>query len=148
MATITQVRTKPLVPQDLPPIKVEEEDDIAAARQANLPLPPPSKRPTEVLSVDKGTPDHHVPRDPRLLRLTGVHPFNVEPPLTALYKEGSLSVCLIILSSLCFFFFFWLHSDSSKGFLTTPELFYVRNHGAVPQVQDDEILNWEISIEG
>lgn len=95
MATITKVRTKSLVAADLPRkpplIKVEEEEDIAAAKQANLPLPPPSKRPTEVLSVDKGTPDHHVPRDPRLIRLTGVHPFNVEPPLTALYKEGKSS---------------------------------------------------------
>ncbi|GES59192.1 nitrate reductase [Aspergillus terreus] len=125
MATITKVRTKSLVAADLPRrpplIKVEEEEDIAAARQAKLPLPPPSKRPTEVLGVDKGTPDHHVPRDPRLIRLTGVHPFNVEPPLTALYKEG---------------------------FLTTQELFYVRNHGPVPQVADEEVLSWEISIEG
>lgn len=54
----------------------------------DIPLPPPSKVPTEVLSIDKNTPDHHVPRDPRLIRLTGVHPFNVEPPLTTLFNEG------------------------------------------------------------
>ncbi|KAJ5135396.1 Eukaryotic molybdopterin oxidoreductase [Penicillium bovifimosum] len=77
--------------------------------------------PVEILDVDKGTPDEHVPRDPRLIRLTGVHPFNVEPPLTALYNEG---------------------------FLTSPELFYVRNHGPVPQVRDEDIPDWEISIEG
>ncbi|OKL64066.1 Nitrate reductase [Talaromyces atroroseus] len=86
-----------------------------------IPLPPPSKAPTEVLSVDKDTPDNHVPRDPRLIRLTGVHPFNVEPPLTMLFNEG---------------------------FLTSPELFYVRNHGPVPQVSDEDIPTWEISIEG
>jgi nitrate reductase (NAD(P)H) len=34
------------------------------------------------------------------------------------------------------------------GFLTSPELFYVRNHGPVPQVLDEDIPNWEISIEG
>lgn len=34
------------------------------------------------------------------------------------------------------------------GFLTSPELFYVRNHGPVPQVLDEEIPDWEISIEG
>jgi len=56
----------------------------------DIPLPPPSKNPTQILSADKGTPDEHVPRDPRLIRLTGVHPFNVEPPLTDLYKEGTL----------------------------------------------------------
>jgi nitrate reductase (NAD(P)H) len=50
-----------------------------------------------------------------------VHPFNVEAPLTALYDEG---------------------------FLTSPELFYVRNHGAVPQVGDEDALDWEFSIEG
>ena len=71
----------------------------------DIPLPPATNIPTEVLEIDKKTPDAHVPRDPRLIRLTGVHPFNVEAPLSALYDEG---------------------------FLTSPELFYVRNHGAVP----------------
>jgi nitrate reductase (NAD(P)H) len=73
------------------------------------------------LNIDKATPDAHVPRDPRLIRLTGVHPFNVEPPLTDLFNEG---------------------------FLTSPELFYVRNHGAVPEVQDEECMDWEFSVEG
>lgn len=88
---------------------------------AEFPLPPPSTVPTDVLAVDLKTPDSHVPRDPRLIRLTGVHPFNVEAPLSALYDEG---------------------------FLTSPELFYVRNHGAVPEVHDHECLNWEFSVEG
>lgn len=34
------------------------------------------------------------------------------------------------------------------GFLTSPELFFVRNHGAVPVIEQDDILNWELSIEG
>ncbi|BAE60771.1 unnamed protein product [Aspergillus oryzae RIB40] len=93
MATITEVRTDALVPTDLVlktgQIKIESEE-ISTRDLSDIPLPPPSKRPTEVLSVDKGTPDSHVPRDPRLIRLTGVHPFNVEPPLTDLYKEGCL----------------------------------------------------------
>ncbi|CAG8943566.1 unnamed protein product [Penicillium salamii] len=97
------------------------EDIIPSPAEPDLPLPPPSTKPSEILDVDKITPDSHVPRDPRLIRLTGVHPFNVEPPLTALYNEG---------------------------FLTSPELFYVRNHGPVPQVFDEDIPNWEISIEG
>jgi hypothetical protein len=87
----------------------------------DFPLPPPSHPPTEVLAVDKKTPDHHVPRDPRLIRLTGVHPFNVEAPLSDLYNEG---------------------------FLTSPELFYVRNHGAVPEVKEEECMNWEFTVEG
>jgi nitrate reductase (NAD(P)H) len=40
------------------------------------------------------------------------------------------------------------YKRSWKGFLTPTELFYVRNHGAVPHVQDNEVLSWEVSIEG
>lgn len=36
----------------------------------------------------------------------------------------------------------------SIGFLTSPELFYVRNHGPVPCVRDQDIPTWELSIEG
>ncbi|QSS58504.1 nitrate reductase, partial [Histoplasma capsulatum] len=92
-----------------------------APRAVYIPLPPPSKEPTEILDIDKDTPDKHVPRDPRLIRLTGIHPFNVEPPLTSLYDEG---------------------------FLTSPELFYVRNHGSVPEVRQADIPDWQLSVEG
>ncbi len=85
------------------------------------PLPPPSKLPTEILKEDLKTPDNHVSRDPRLIRLTGIHPFNTEAPLSTLFDEG---------------------------FLTSPNLFYVRNHGHVPQVDDATIPDWEFSIEG
>jgi nitrate reductase (NAD(P)H) len=69
----------------------QTDSDIISVESESLPeipLPPPSKAPTEILSVDKDTPDNNVPRDPRLIRLTGVHPFNVEPPLTTLFNEG------------------------------------------------------------
>lgn len=69
-----------------------EEDIIPSPGEPDIPLPPLSKNPVDILDVDKGTPDNHVPRDPRLIRLTGVHPFNVEAPLTALYKEGMVSI--------------------------------------------------------
>ncbi|KAK3070746.1 hypothetical protein LTR53_009916 [Teratosphaeriaceae sp. CCFEE 6253] len=135
MATVapTQEETRQLrrVPDDLPPTppdsdthsdteKAETEESQHYA-EVDIPLPPPTQPPTEILEPDKKTPDHWLPRDPRLIRLTGVHPFNVEPPLSDLYNEG---------------------------FLTSPELFYVRNHGPVPQVKDEEIPDWEFSIEG
>ncbi|KAG9203309.1 hypothetical protein G6514_002962 [Epicoccum nigrum] len=115
-------------PVRLPPTPPETEFDSddsksttsTALTELDVPLPPPSGKP-QVLDVDKPTPDAHVPRDPRLIRLTGVHPFNVEAPLSDLYNEG---------------------------FLTSPDLFYVRNHGAVPEVQDSECLDWEFSVEG
>ncbi|PGH11121.1 hypothetical protein AJ79_05066 [Helicocarpus griseus UAMH5409] len=125
MATITQlelspsiITTKSVVPQIS---HQPTEDEISVLSTYDIPRPPPSKEPTEVLDIDKDTPDKHVPRDPRLIRLTGVHPFNVEAPLTALYDEG---------------------------FLTSPELFYVRNHGYVPEVRQEDIPDWELSIEG
>lgn len=113
----------------LPPTPPETEFDSEEAKSVTddgngllpFPLPPPSTTPSKVLDIDRPTPDSHVPRDPRLIRLTGVHPFNVEAPLTALFNEG---------------------------FLTSPELFYVRNHGAVPVVQDEDVLNWEFTVEG
>ena len=108
--------------QQLPPSPPQtEENGSESSEEADIPLPPPTTIPTEILDVDKKTPDAHVPRDPRLIRLTGVHPFNVEAPLSALFNEG---------------------------FLTSPELFYVRNHGAVPEVMDEEIPNWEFTVEG
>ncbi|KAI9923805.1 hypothetical protein AWENTII_010134 [Aspergillus wentii] len=122
MTTVAQIQTETLVSQ-IYPLKGShiEVEEVSSPDLSQIPLPPPSKNPSEILGVDQGTPDNHVPRDPRLIRLTGVHPFNVEAPLTALYNEG---------------------------FLTSPELFYVRNHGPVPQVHDADIPNWEISIEG
>ena len=98
-----------------------EENDSESSDEVEIPLPPPTNPPTQILHIDKKTPDAHVPRDPRLIRLTGTHPFNVEPPLSALFNEG---------------------------FLTSPELFYVRNHGAVPEVKDQDIPDWQFSVEG
>jgi nitrate reductase (NAD(P)H) len=106
-----------------PPETVVDDDNTSnkSTSEPDFALPPPTNIPTQTLEVDRTTPDAHVPRDPRLIRLTGVHPFNVEAPLTDLFNEG---------------------------FLTSPELFYVRNHGAVPEVQDSECLDWEFSVEG
>ncbi|CAF3339822.1 unnamed protein product [Rotaria socialis] len=86
-----------------------------------FPLPLQTDKPTETLECDKKTPDAHVHRDNRLIRLTGIHPFNCEPPLSLLYDSG---------------------------FLTPIELWFVRNHGAVPELQDSEVLNWTFTIEG
>lgn len=96
MATITQVQTEESVVRTklypLEAVDVDREEKLQP-NLPDIPLPPPSKNLTEVLSVDKDTPDSHVPRDPRLIRLTGVHPFNVEPPLTDLFNEGKQAAC-------------------------------------------------------
>ncbi|OZJ03815.1 hypothetical protein BZG36_03815 [Bifiguratus adelaidae] len=82
---------------------------------------PPILDTKAVLDIDLKTPDYHVPRDERLIRLTGAHPFNCEAPLSVLYDAG---------------------------FLTPAGLHYVRNHGAVPRVEDADCLDWEIEITG
>merc|ERR1719277_2652498 len=56
---------------------------------------------------DKDNIDKWVPRDPRLNRLTGIHPFNCEAPLSVLREHK---------------------------FLTPPSLHYVRNHGICPKL--------------
>ena len=61
-------------------------------------------------SRDKGTPDEWVPRDGRMVRLTGRHPFNSEPPVEELAKEG---------------------------FFTPPNLHIIRNHSCVPKLEWD-----------
>ncbi|CAM1511130.1 Fc.00g086430.m01.CDS01 [Cosmosporella sp. VM-42] len=94
--------------------------DLSINTPRNYPLPPSFKS-KNVLPEDLKTPDNHVRRDPRLIRLTGIHPFNVEAPLRELYDEG---------------------------FLTSEDLHYVRNHGAVPKCEDDEIWDWEFTVEG
>ncbi|KAB8303471.1 hypothetical protein EYC80_004889 [Monilinia laxa] len=117
----------PLTPPESKDNSADEFSSLSSqASTASLPqqrytLPPPTNPPTEILKEDLITPDNQVPRDPRLIRLTGIHPFNVEPPLSALYDEG---------------------------FLTSPELFYVRNHGAVPHIDESAILDWKFSVEG
>ncbi|XP_074279515.1 nitrate reductase [NADH]-like [Silene latifolia] len=69
-------------------------------------------------SRDEGTADHWVERNPSMIRLTGKHPFNSEPPLTRLMHHG---------------------------FLTPVPLHYVRNHGAVPNAKWED---WSLEITG
>ncbi|PWN37679.1 nitrate reductase [Meira miltonrushii] len=73
------------------------------------------------LALDAGTPDAWIARDERMVRLTGKHPYNVEAPLTDLWKAG---------------------------FLTPQSLFYVRSHGATPQVSQQEGKEWAVRIHG
>ncbi|KAG0363822.1 hypothetical protein BG005_005644 [Podila minutissima] len=67
---------------------------------------------------DANTPDRWIKRHPELIRLTGKHPFNCEPPIPLLF---------------------------SKGFITPTPIHYVRNHGPVPQLSWDTHV---LSIEG
>eukprot|EP00240_Pyramimonas_obovata_P003802 CAMPEP_0118926636 /NCGR_PEP_ID=MMETSP1169-20130426/4281_1 /TAXON_ID=36882 /ORGANISM="Pyramimonas obovata, Strain CCMP722" /LENGTH=374 /DNA_ID=CAMNT_0006868229 /DNA_START=150 /DNA_END=1271 /DNA_ORIENTATION=- len=72
----------------------------------------------KVDSRDRGTPDEWIQRHPELIRLTGRHPFNCEPPPKLL---------------------------NEAGFLTPASIHYVRNHGAAPNIKWNE---HRIRVEG
>ncbi|GFR51547.1 hypothetical protein Agub_g13966, partial [Astrephomene gubernaculifera] len=61
----------------------------------------------QVDKKDQNTPDSWVRRDPRIIRLTGRHPLNCEPPIDVLMKYG---------------------------FITPPAVHFVRNHGPPPRI--------------
>lgn len=64
--------------------------------------------PVDLISeADQFTPDNWIPRSDHLIRLTGKHPLNAEPELSALH---------------------------SAGLITPNHLHYVRNHGPVPHL--------------
>ncbi|KAF5179908.1 Nitrate reductase [NADH] [Thalictrum thalictroides] len=67
---------------------------------------------------DESTADNWVVRNPSMIRLTGKHPFNSEPPLNILMYHG---------------------------FITPVSLHYVRNHGYVPKAKWED---WSIEVCG
>ncbi|KAM0952700.1 putative oxidoreductase [Dioscorea sansibarensis] len=67
---------------------------------------------------DEGTADHWIERNASLIRLTGKHPLNAEPPLARLMHYG---------------------------FITPAPLHYVRNHGAVPKA---DWKSWTVEVCG
>jgi len=69
-------------------------------------LVPSSGKSSVVDERDEGCPDDWVRRRPEMLRLTGLHPFNSEPPVPLLMES----------------------------FITPTALHYVRNHGPVPRL--------------
>lgn len=74
--------------------------------------------PSSVDTRDEGTADHWIERNPSMIRLTGKHPFNSEPPLPRLMHHG---------------------------FLTPVQLHYVRNHGPVPNAKWED---WTVEVTG
>jgi len=74
-----------------------------------------------MIELGRATPDAWIPRDPRMVRLTGKHPFNAEANLRDLYAQG---------------------------FITPSSLFFVRNHGAVPIIDQKMADKWTLRLHG
>lgn len=92
----------------------EEELDYKSLYGSNLHNVEPSIHDPR----DERTLDSWIKRNPALIRLTGKHPFNCEPPLSRLMQYG---------------------------FITPAPLHYVRNHGSVPRA---DWSTWTVEITG
>jgi len=68
----------------------------------------------DIQPEDQKTKDEWVPRDPKMIRLTGRHPFNSEPP----------------------------PAELMQSYITPASLHYVRNHGPVPQARASVSLHY------
>ncbi|RLN08354.1 hypothetical protein C2845_PM11G24430 [Panicum miliaceum] len=95
----------------------DDEDSIPpdwrSLYRPRLEVEPPVQDPR-----DEATSDAWVRRHPALVRLTGKHPFNSEPPVARLMAHG---------------------------FITPAPLHYVRNHGAVPKA---DWSTWTVEVTG
>ncbi|KZT30292.1 hypothetical protein NEOLEDRAFT_1127249 [Neolentinus lepideus HHB14362 ss-1] len=110
-----------LLPQPFAPATLVDPERDSPSLPEGLPPLPKNENPLVVADQDMGTPDNWVKRNPNLIRLTGKHPFNTEARLPELFKAG---------------------------FLTPAHLHFVRNHGAVPRVSDEESRSWTIRVHG
>ena len=104
----------------------------------------PAEDPTAMLSKFSATPDAWVKRDPRMVLLTGLHPYNVEPPLGLLHEVRSMLhsvVRYVILADRQLLILSSAYVDARAlqlGPITPPALHYVRNHGAPPDLKWEE----------
>lgn len=84
----------------------EDEDDDENEYAVAIKKGKAELEPSVFDSRDEGTSDNWIERNSSMVRLTGKHPFNAEPPLTRLMHHG---------------------------FITPVPIHYVRNHGPVPK---------------
>lgn len=96
----------------------EDDDDDENEYAISIKKGKAELEPSVLDSRDDGTSDNWIERNPSMVRLTGKHPFNAEPPLTLLMHHG---------------------------FITPVPLHYVRNHGPVPKGSWDD---WTVEVCG
>lgn len=96
----------------------DDDDDIGTNYREIIKKANAELEPSVLDSRDEGTADNWIERNPSMVRLTGKHPFNSEPPLARLMHHG---------------------------FITPVPLHYVRNHGPVPNASWDD---WTVEICG
>ncbi|CAI5994804.1 unnamed protein product, partial [Closterium sp. NIES-64] len=133
---------------------MEDDEDYEEEEEEQYEYPVVADEPDSIDARDANTPDKYVgrslrirwiPRHPSLVRLTGKHPFNCEPPLSRLLTSGlgsgSASDSGLAAGSAAP----GSRSDPASGFITPVPLHYVRNHGYVPRL---DWSTWRIDISG
>lgn len=104
------------------PVPTLEEEDSSSEDEADykdlIRKTNSELEPSVIDSRDEGTADNWIERNPSMVRLTGKHPFNSEPPLARLMHHG---------------------------FITPVPLHYVRNHGPVPKATWQD---WTVEVCG
>ena len=83
--------SKVQLPTPFYPPGLRDVDRLPRPTHADLPSVPAVPDATTILEQDKQTPDNWVPRDERMVRLTGKHPFNSEAKLEDLYDCGFIT---------------------------------------------------------
>ncbi|KAA8538551.1 hypothetical protein F0562_028255 [Nyssa sinensis] len=116
LPTTEQTRPKkPIVVEDS---SSDDDDDEENDYKDTIKKENSELEPSVLDSRDEGTADNWIERNPSMIRLTGKHPFNSEPPLARLMHHG---------------------------FITPVPLHYVRNHGPVPKANWE---NWTVEVCG
>ncbi|XP_011012132.1 PREDICTED: nitrate reductase [NADH]-like [Populus euphratica] len=107
---------------DQKPVPTLEEEDRSSDDEADykdlIRKTNSELEPSVIDPRDEGTADNWIERNPSMVRLTGKHPFNSEPPLARLMHHG---------------------------FITPVPLHYVRNHGPVPKAAWQD---WTVEVCG
>ncbi|KAJ6352806.1 hypothetical protein OIU76_001925 [Salix suchowensis] len=107
---------------DQKPVPTLEEEDCSSEDEADykdlICKVNSELEPSIIDPRDEGTADKWIERNPSMVRLTGKHPFNSEPPLARLMHHG---------------------------FITPVPLHYVRNHGPVPKATWQD---WTVEVCG
>jgi nitrate reductase (NAD(P)H) len=96
----------------------DEENDDVSDLQELIQKTNAEVEPSILDPRDEGTLDNWVTRNSSMVRLTGKHPFNSEPPLPRLMHHG---------------------------FITPVPIHYVRNHGSVPKARWED---WTVEVTG
>jgi len=93
---------------------------------------------------DANNPDKWVPRDPRMNRLTGIHPFNTEAPISVLRESGYITpdtLHIVRNHGICPKLFWHSHSIDISGLVDRPMKLTMAELVALPTISVPVTIN-------